>query len=853
VAIITVTNAAVLAGAGTVGLGGTAFITSGLQAWYKFEDTTTTDGSGHGNTGTLTGSPLPTLGAGKVGQGLVLTGGTGAVQVPSAAVSVPTSTSSFSVMAWVKTTGGDGSPIWGGRRSGGSGILDLLIGYNGADNAGTGTASIIMQGDDGLGQAHINGTVAVNDGAFHHVAAVFDGGGGQTLKLYVDGAQTGSTTTAPITAAITFDTTGATVGRENAQGWSLTGTIDDFRFYNRALLATEISTIASLGESATTGTPLVLRAAARAPLSGAGNISSTRLIGTFRLSAPLSGAGQVSTLLRRTYPLQLPMLGAGGLVAAVGPPSRPGQLIPISAVFSEGLIDPDTGLPYGTWHGRGRINATFGRLMGIFAQFAGEGGCAVTTTWLQADYIWPGIVEDAGEQLLYRQAAGLEKSLATVDAYRLTQTYAELIRDQWDPYRISSTNLPYLAWAMGVNLWEDTWSEEFKRYWVANQWTMKYERGSAKGLNDFVNTVNASPGMNAQIVNLIVPPACFYPGKALTDAERAAYVARFPQLRLYPYAPRPQLPYLGYLGGFSLTKGGQKIFVKNGHFLGPLLKYYPTNYNAGGDYLRSATLYEPRTGVETQLTVRTITAAPQPGQKEITYDEISLSSIPGNLFYPGNNNKQYLLSKHPTTQKLKHAVVLGRLPYTPDRIVRVPRDGTLDRTQYQALFTTIGTGLDPINVRPEQVYQIHPTRQLEWYCGMPLRRTYLTKSNAWQFLYERWYLFDPTRLPDNRKASTYMGRARFGIHKYTAEADILAWFTWPKFYARAGGYYGRGRFFPPKNTKLIDQIRRAVTASMAARDTVLIDTGIKRQIQIRDLTVLDGRFAIGQYVTDRTA
>ena len=96
-----------------------------------------------------------------------------------------------------------------------------------------------------------------------------------------------------------------------------------------------------------------------------------------------------------------------------------------------------------------------------------------------------------------------------------------------------------------------------------------------------------------------------------------------------------------------------------------------------------------------------------------------------------------------------------------------------------------------------------------------------------------------------------MGRARFGIHKYTAEAYIKASFPWPKFYARAGGFYGKGHFFPPKNTKLIDQIRRAVTASMAVRDTVQINTRIMRTIQIKDLTVLDGRFSIGQYIADR--
>lgn len=606
------------------------------------------------------------------------------------------------------------------------------------------------------------------------------------------------------------------------------------------------------GAGSVGGVALGARFSPRSSLAGAGGVSPyvarKWVIGS---AATLAGAGNVTTSLSRTYTLHPPpLLGAGGLnVTYLG---RPG--IPIDVIFPGGFINPDTGLPYGIWYGQGRMGVTFSRLLGIFANFAGEGNCAdISSVWMQADFLWPGIVEDAGEQLLYRQAAGLEKALADVDAYRLTQTYAELIKDQWDPYRISLNNLGYLAWAMGVNLWEDTWSDDFKRWWVANQWTMKYERGSAKGLNDFVNTVNASPGMHAEIVNLVVPPACFYPGAALTDAERQAYLARFPQLRLYPYAPRPQLPYLDYLGGFSLNQGGQKIFSKNGHFLGPLLKFYPTNYNAGGLYLRKATLYDPQTGVETQLTVRTITAAPQPGQKEITYDEISLSSISGNLFYPGAGNKQYPLGPHTPAQNLKHAVILGRLPYTPSRLVRIPRDGTLDRTQFQALFTTINPGLQPINVRPQLVNQIHPRRKFEFYCNTPMWRAYLTKSNAWMYQYEQWYLFDPTRLPDNRKASTYMGRARFGIHKYTAEADIEAWFTWPKFYARANSFYGKGRFFPPKNTKLIDQIRRAVTASMAERDTVLIDTGIKRTIQIRDLTVLDGRFSIGQYVTDRTA
>jgi P2-related tail formation protein len=40
-----------------------------------------------------------------------------------------------------------------------------------------------------------------------------------------------------------------------------------------------------------------------------------------------------------------------------------------------------------------------------------------------------------------------------VDGERLMRIPAELIKVQWNPWQISERNLPYLAWAMGVNLY----------------------------------------------------------------------------------------------------------------------------------------------------------------------------------------------------------------------------------------------------------------------------------------------------------------------------------------------------------------------------------------------------------------
>jgi phage tail P2-like protein len=875
-----------LAGSGGIVIGSAGVSPTGLQVQYTF-DGSLVDASGNGNNGTLSGSPLPTFGPGHAGQAVVFNGGSGGVGVPGFAVGLASPTASFSVMAWVNSAN-QSNILFGGRNSGnGNPVIDLLTDWNGVNNSYTGYATILIRDNGNTGQTTCNGTTALNDGSWHHVCAVFDGSpgvGSQQLYLYVDGALQGGPVTAPLQSGITLDTIGANIGYEYLNAWPTTGSIDDFRFYSRALSATDVAAVFS-GATGAVGLILTQLMAGRANMLGAGSASASpqqrltskaTLTGvgaasnspaqlTMRSGAVWSGLGNLPAVAAQKSGVLLSanLAGAGSLVPSLRQQLTTGTNLFASSNLSANLrarFAPQTVLA-----GAGTSRLTLGQVQtnvaasfaggsglgltfppnSVYAQaaLAGVGSLSVWLDWLGGDIINPGIVEDAGEQLLYRNASGLEKSLATVDAYRLTVTYAELVRDQWDPYAISYRNLGYLAWAMGVNLWEDDWDEAFRRWWVANQWTFKYYRGSDLGLQMAVQAINCS------IVRLTRPPALFYPGAALTDAERQAYVARFPQLRLYPYAPRPQLPWLNYLGGvtYNPTK-----YVRNGRFFGPLLKFYPTNYNAGGLYLRTCTVYEPRTGVETQCTVRTVVGVLAGKQTPVTYDEITLPAGHDNHFYPGAGNKFYLLPKnYSLAHTRRHAVVLGVIDSTPSRIVRVPRDGSLDITQFQAIFQTIVPGLNPLQVRPEHVYVEHPWHKYQFYCNRTIGpKRYLVKSDAWMYLYERWYLFDPTRLPDYRRANTYMGRSRFGIKKYSAEAKIAAFWNWPKRYSYYGGFMGPGRFFAPQNTKMIEKVRRAVTASMAARDTIAINTRVKRQLQLRDVTVLDGRFTVGQWITD---
>jgi phage tail P2-like protein len=460
--------------------------------------------------------------------------------------------------------------------------------------------------------------------------------------------------------------------------------------------------------------------------------------------------------------------------------------------------------------------------------------------------------QHTGSELIYRSASGLEKAMADVDGFRLTATYAELIKDQWDPYAISYHNLPFLAFAMGVNLWEADWDESFRRWWVANQWTLQSMRGSLWGITQFVQAVGG------KVRHAIVPPAKFFPGKSYTDAEKQAYVARFPQLRLYPYVARIQLPYLCFCSKFivGVPPDAERVFNKNGCFIGPSQKFYPTSSDAGGRYTRSAVLYDPKTGVETPLTFREITTVGLDGKTQ-TVQEIVTPSRSSTRYYVGQENHWPLPADHPPRPaQNKHSIFLGAYDQVASRIIKivVPSDPTISYAK--ATYQTISFGDESlVSLYPDEVSKTHYWPKNSLANGAPkgniyLRgftsKSYLTLSRAWQYRYEVWYVFDPTRVPDYRKASVYMGHAQFGQHKYTAKIKIDVGEKWRPWWFPQHRYL-RG-FWHPSDLRRINAVRRAVTASMAVRDTVGIDTLIKRVINTNDSLPVNGKFTVGEFI-----
>ena len=143
--------------------------------------------------------------------------------------------STFSVMAWVKTTDGDGIIVKRGVDAGGGAYVSN---YEIAVAAGKARAG--FDGDDNAPH-DVAGGPAIDDGQWHHVACTLDSTGvtpAGVLTLYVDGEEIDSVSVvaAPkLGAGVAGDTIRLTNGSAGLDAEMLEGHIDEVRIYDRAL------------------------------------------------------------------------------------------------------------------------------------------------------------------------------------------------------------------------------------------------------------------------------------------------------------------------------------------------------------------------------------------------------------------------------------------------------------------------------------------------------------------------------------------------------------------------------------------------------------------------------------------
>jgi phage tail P2-like protein len=109
--------------------------------------------------------------------------------------------------------------------------------------------------------------------------------------------------------------------------------------------------------------------------------------------------------------------------------------------------------------------------------------------------------------------------------------YAERPRTLWDPYTCPASELPLLAWALSVDVYEDWWPESRKRHVVAE--SRQYH--STKTTDAGIRT--ALGYRDATLVRVNKPRQGFFADVAVSQSDEAAWLAGLPEIRIYDPAP----------------------------------------------------------------------------------------------------------------------------------------------------------------------------------------------------------------------------------------------------------------------------------------------------------------------------
>lgn len=166
----------------------------GLVGWWKFDEGSgiaARDYSGRGNTGTLSGTTLPTWVSGKLGKGLSFDGSTAYVNVGNVSALGFERTNAFSVSEWIK--GACSACSLTGKMNNASPFTGWDLEISG--NAPAGRLSFYLINEWNTNAIQVLTTRTVNDNQWHHIVATYDGSSSASgVKLYVDGLLQSMTT-----------------------------------------------------------------------------------------------------------------------------------------------------------------------------------------------------------------------------------------------------------------------------------------------------------------------------------------------------------------------------------------------------------------------------------------------------------------------------------------------------------------------------------------------------------------------------------------------------------------------------------------------------------------------------------
>ena len=408
--------------------------------------------------------------------------------------------------------------------------------------------------------------------------------------------------------------------------------------------------------------------------------------------------------------------------------------------------------------------------------------------------------------LLPPNSTPLERAL--VNAGNAGVAYPPLVRDALVPERIPAHLLPWMAYNFSIDAWSDVWPLEVKRAAIRNSFRFHQLKGTMAGLRW------AARLADTEIIKAVNPPSKLFAAPSLTEEQRRTFLARYPELRIFPFRAR------GNRGRRGGRFGWLGLYHRN-DFCGSI---YPLQSGAAARLTPRAQIVDG--GIVTELA--TIS-------REWDWRETKVS--------------QTVEIRRRSTRR--YGAFMGSFfRFAPGmgaraRIYSVTTEQAIAVPGHEKLaLRTVTPSLTPISVVADDVRQRGLRRGMFAGAAFPgggFNFAHPTGTTARDRIYKRLYLFDPARALERRGRTTHIGASRLGMPPFWSELTVKIRNKRPK---RAFGPYVYGFLVKPDNTKYENALR-LLRVTKRASTKVLINTKTVRTITA-GVSHLAGEVVAGQ-------
>jgi phage tail P2-like protein len=427
-------------------------------------------------------------------------------------------------------------------------------------------------------------------------------------------------------------------------------------------------------------------------------------------------------------------------------------------------------------------------------------------------------IDDLGGALLYRSHEKFERAAADLEAGILFDLNAELIIDTWNPYKTFLRNLPFLAWAYDVDMWEEGWSENTKREWVSRQFEFKRIRGSIGAMEMILEIAGRDyVGIGGYILRQsLTPPQNFYFSPGLSVEEHNAWLRLMPQIRIFLGSEIGQAKADWFWDDGIWEPDGEGTKDAWAFDNGPEL------------YGRKAVL---RRRNEPDLNLRVIEHEEiSETYQAVDWEEIRVPGRSQSGFFWGHD---YWGSTPATIEE--DLAAFWSSAETDPKTFNVNLNRAFDRFSTQLHMSTIKPTLRPINVTYERNSDIKPANsRFCWDHSFWGGLDFLMRDDAPLMLADFLYLYDPNVATPMTLGMSFWDHDRWSFPRHTFELMIDLQQKMSGSEGWWGVNYWEDFYWLPTDLEHVDRACRAVVAAKSLRDKALVQFDPWRPVRSAD-------------------